>query len=350
VAFEKLLEAVGATPFTANGTALGRITLAKPWTFKVRQRLTILSDTQAGQEVQVKRVEATVLFVGPLDNNPLTRTNITAFTVADNAVIFASEQVRPNLKEESQAYLPDDLEHSEEPTNAKRVEVVDPDGRPIDSVFSGGVRRLAVQTQEPIPITGGSGGGGGSTLPDTVDIANLSIVGTVETSYTFPTNTRRFVIRARTHANLRIALNVGETATNYLTVRPGGFFVEGDIATASLTIYLLSDVSVTLEITSWNGGTVATGLPTTPTIANIVIAAANTEQSYVLPASSRRFLIRNRGNSTAKLAYISGDSGTTYITIRRGSVFTEGDIGSASVTLYFQSPDTGSIIEILSWV
>ena len=91
---------------------------------------------------------------------------------------------------------------------------------------------------------------------------------------------------------------------------------------------------------------------TTPSIANVVIAAANTEESYTLPANSRRFLILLRTPSVAKLqlAYAVGTSGTTYVTINPGCHYSESEIDSPSVTLYFQSTLSGQVAEIVSWV
>jgi hypothetical protein len=142
MAFERKLEAVSLQPFTANGTTLGQITLADPALFKTRQIVLLVSNTQSVVQLQVKRVDETVLFVGPNDNDLTTRTDISAFLVADVAAISASEQTRPFIVDD-QTYPNDDYEHEEEPTDAKRVVLVDKAGRKIDSEISGGKVVLA---------------------------------------------------------------------------------------------------------------------------------------------------------------------------------------------------------------
>lgn len=89
----------------------------------------------------------------------------------------------------------------------------------------------------------------------------------------------------------------------------------------------------------------------TPTIANVPMALASTEYSYVLPANTRRFLILLRTPSTAKmkLAYASGDSGTLYVTVNPGCHYGEGEILSPALTLYFQATLSGQVAEIVSW-
>ena len=86
-----------------------------------------------------------------------------------------------------------------------------------------------------------------------------------------------------------------------------------------------------------------------PTIANIVIAAANTEQSYSMPASTKRYLIKPRGNGSIKLAHVSGQSGTNYLTIWPGAVYDTWEIKADTYSVYFQSPVAGLVVEIESW-
>lgn len=141
--FQRSLPAVPPQLFTSNGSTNGRVTIAKPWLFKFRQRVLIVSNTQPIRELEVKRVEDSFLFVGPTDYDPTTREDISAYTTADAASIYAVEQTRP-LFIKNQSYTFDDLEHEEEPTVARRSLLVDAGGRPIDSVLVDGRRALAV--------------------------------------------------------------------------------------------------------------------------------------------------------------------------------------------------------------
>jgi hypothetical protein len=87
---------------------------------------------------------------------------------------------------------------------------------------------------------------------------------------------------------------------------------------------------------------------TSATIFNVTLGPVDTEQSQALPSSTKGFLIRTRGKSELKLAYTLGDSGVTYVTIPRNATFTDNNFYS-SQTLYFQSPQTGDVVEIVAY-
>ena len=87
-----------------------------------------------------------------------------------------------------------------------------------------------------------------------------------------------------------------------------------------------------------------------PTIANTAMAAANTEYSYDIPAGTKRFEIKLRAlNAQLKLAFVSGESGTTYITIPYGGNYVENDVKAGPITLYFQSTVAAQVAEIKTW-
>lgn len=89
---------------------------------------------------------------------------------------------------------------------------------------------------------------------------------------------------------------------------------------------------------------------TSPLIINIPLPDANTEESYTFLAATKRFRIQLRGSATLKVAFTSGDSGTTFLTIYPGDCFEESDLGLlAGLTLYFQSSKPAEVLEILSW-
>lgn len=87
---------------------------------------------------------------------------------------------------------------------------------------------------------------------------------------------------------------------------------------------------------------------TTATIFNLTIAVASTEQSQALPANTKKFIIRTRGKGKLQLAYSSGDSGTTYITVPAGASYEDINLYT-SQTLYFQSPKVGEIVELIAF-
>lgn len=97
-------------------------------------------------------------------------------------------------------------------------------------------------------------------------------------------------------------------------------------------------------------GTVFTSpsLKVTPTIANLSVPTSGIEQSYSLPANTREFILKARGLSTVQFAYNSGDSGSQFVSLPPGCIFTENDLPS-SVTIYYQTTKSGETVEVLSW-
>lgn len=85
-----------------------------------------------------------------------------------------------------------------------------------------------------------------------------------------------------------------------------------------------------------------------PTIYNVNIISADTEQSQALPANTKGFLIRSRNRGKLRLAYETGGTSTTYLTIPTGTSFEDNQFYS-SVTLYFQSTKPGDVIEIVAY-
>lgn len=90
--------------------------------------------------------------------------------------------------------------------------------------------------------------------------------------------------------------------------------------------------------------------PTNPTLYVDTIALAATEQSYALPAGTRWFSIINHDIKDLQIAYVSGNSGTTYRIIPRGCASYHPKLNStASITIYFQAAAAGGRLEIESW-
>jgi hypothetical protein len=87
----------------------------------------------------------------------------------------------------------------------------------------------------------------------------------------------------------------------------------------------------------------------TPDIKNITLVSANVEQSVTLETGLRQIMIRNRSpqNAVLKIAFTSGESGTKFITIPKGNSFNLENINFNSKTLYLQSNQDNTIVEIL---
>lgn len=80
------------------------------------------------------------------------------------------------------------------------------------------------------------------------------------------------------------------------------------------------------------------------------MTSAATEYSYTLPVGTTRFEIKLRdGGSLLQIAFVSGASGSTYITIPYGASYSETDAKVGGRTLYFQSPDASMVAEIKTW-
>jgi len=89
---------------------------------------------------------------------------------------------------------------------------------------------------------------------------------------------------------------------------------------------------------------------TTPNITNFDIVLANTEYSHTFPSATKRVTIQNRDNGLVKFCFIIGETATKFISLFPGQIWTESGIGTTSLTIYFQSPKSNQVLEMLSWV
>lgn len=76
-----------------------------------------------------------------------------------------------------------------------------------------------------------------------------------------------------------------------------------------------------------------------------VSATATIETSLALTGTTKGLVIRSRNRGTLKLAFNSGESGTTYLTINKGCVYSADGIEWNGTTIYFQS-DVNDVVEI----
>lgn len=87
-----------------------------------------------------------------------------------------------------------------------------------------------------------------------------------------------------------------------------------------------------------------------PTIFNLTLTDANTEYSQAIPANARKVLVRERtGGADLKLAYISGESGSNFVTIQSGAAKAIDNVYMKDLTLYLQSPTATVVVEIEVW-
>ncbi len=91
-----------------------------------------------------------------------------------------------------------------------------------------------------------------------------------------------------------------------------------------------------------------------PVIYNVTLTTNNTEVSRTLPSGVRKFTIQCRDSSVdVKLAFVSGESGSNFITILGNSAYNEDFIHAPAdftLTLFMQSTSTAApIVEIVAW-
>ncbi len=132
MAIERSWERIGPVSFTADGGTNGVVTLDSVGCFKVKQRVKISSATQPDLPLQIKKVLSFTQFaVGPIKdttspakpiNNIKSRTDISAYILADGATITAGEQPKTGP-----ANVVDILKavYEQEPTVALRNFLVD---------------------------------------------------------------------------------------------------------------------------------------------------------------------------------------------------------------------------------
>lgn len=98
-------------------------------------------------------------------------------------------------------------------------------------------------------------------------------------------------------------------------------------------------------------GSINVASANTPTIVNINVVLADTEYSYVFPLATRMFTLKDRnGDAKTRIAYISGNTFTSFTTINMGNIYKMNDLNTLSgLTIYFQSNKANRVIEIESW-
>lgn len=82
-------------------------------------------------------------------------------------------------------------------------------------------------------------------------------------------------------------------------------------------------------------------------ITNLNIPSANTEVSHVLQNKLHEIIIKAREYARLKIAFVSGDTVVSYLTIEKGAVLFLGEIDFTGKTLYIQSSVAGVTVEIV---
>ena len=131
---------------------------------------------------------------------------------------------------------------------------------------------------------------------------------------------------------------------------PQGLALETKQDTMITALQLIDDLRDALESVGTDNLQVKEqGQANTTTIYNLTLTNADTEYSQALPANTKKYMIGCRTANAMKLAFTSGQSGTTYFTIPANRYYWEDMIDTPSLTIYLQSPTAGVVAEIIAW-
>ena len=105
-----------------------------------------------------------------------------------------------------------------------------------------------------------------------------------------------------------------------------------------------------VDITSQTAIPVSVNESTTHTIYNVISpGTANTEFSQALTDNTKQLLLRCRGDAKIQFTFVSGESGTKYITLEGRAVYQVSSLNLTSKTLYMQADAASQVIEIEEW-
>lgn len=87
-----------------------------------------------------------------------------------------------------------------------------------------------------------------------------------------------------------------------------------------------------------------------PKVYNIVSpGTANTEFSQALDDTTKQFVIKCRGKGKLKIAFVSGETTTNFITIEKYASLSQMQLDTTGVVLYLSCDLASETIEILQW-
>lgn len=115
----------------------------------------------------------------------------------------------------------------------------------------------------------------------------------------------------------------------------------------TLAIGVESDIFQMIDsVSAGTGGIILES--TSPTIFNVTCTTVGTEYSQAL-GECRKFMIRPR-TGNLQVCFVSGGSGTLFVSVPAGGAYFEDYIHPTALTLYFRNDAAGAIAEIIKWV
>ena len=109
----------------------------------------------------------------------------------------------------------------------------------------------------------------------------------------------------------------------------------------TLTLFLIIPVSAFQKV--------EIDYPNTVIIYNLTMTSANTEYSQAFPAGCTKITVQCRDAYDVKICFTSGQSGTTYWTVKSGGGYWEDHISATLTTIYAQCATAGQVLEIICW-
>lgn len=84
-------------------------------------------------------------------------------------------------------------------------------------------------------------------------VSNVSIVSAnTEYSFLLPTNTKRFLLKVRGQASLKLSYASGQSGTTYVSLPSSGVYGEDSLSATAVTLYFQSPSPTQIvEIVSW---------------------------------------------------------------------------------------------------
>jgi len=239
MAIEKRWDAIAPRDFTANGTSLGIVTISTTAKYRTKQEIFIAATGEETLALEVKRIlSPTQMRVGPRKGSITTTTDLSLYTTAKTANVYALEQARPVI----QAQEHERAVFEEEPVVAKRVWLVDNFGEAYDQT-------------NPLPVATPSANPPGT--PSIYRVAYLT-AGT-EQSIAIPAGTSKIYIGdSELKSKMRIAYTANDTIDlpggggKYTTVFVGNAYERDGLLLTGKTLYYQANRSnIMIEIEFW---------------------------------------------------------------------------------------------------
>lgn len=163
-------------------------------------------------------------------------------------------------------------------------------------------------------------------------------------------------------------IQVDEWGVPYSAQNPLPINIDGDISIDNLNVELthldnfpnpgdvadsvrIGDGVELLAINPDGSLNVNPGKANSPTIDNITVVNANTQNSYTFPIGTKRYSMMPRTPTRMQVAFNTGETNTNYITVRPGKAYEETEISlNSSLTVYFELNKPGVEIEIIYWI